>query len=62
MFEVIIMNLAQNICLDDFWVRFKLDHLGEKLGHQAKSKENLVNILEVTFLSNHHESCSKCLS
>ena len=28
----------------------KLGHLGQKLGHQAKSKENLANILAVTFL------------
>ena len=28
----------------------KLDHSGSKLGHQAKSKENLVNIEEVMFL------------
>ena len=27
----------------------KLGHLGKKLGHQIKSKENLVNILVVTF-------------
>ena len=28
----------------------KLGHLGQKLGHRAKSKENLVNTLVVTFL------------
>ena len=28
---------------------FKLGHRGSKIGHQAKSKENLVNTLEVTF-------------
>ena len=28
----------------------KLGHLGSKLGHLAKSKENLVDALEVTFL------------
>ena len=28
----------------------KLGHLGQKLGHQAKSKENLFNTLAVTFL------------
>ena len=27
----------------------KLGHLGQKLGHQAKSKENLVNTPEVKF-------------
>ena len=27
----------------------KLGHQGSKIGHQAKSKENLVNTLEVTF-------------
>ena len=42
--------------------RSKLGHWGQKLGHQAKSKETLVNTPEVTshFWSN-HESCSKCL-
>ena len=33
----------------------------QKLGHQVKWKENLVNTLEVTFWSYHHEFCSKCL-
>ena len=42
---------------DSNWITW-----GEKLGHRAKSKENLVDTLEVTFLSNQHESCSKCLS
>ena len=27
----------------------KMGHLGKKLGHQAKSAENLVNTLAVTF-------------
>ena len=41
------MNLAQNVCLDDFWVKFGYGSLGDqKLGHQAK---NLVNTPEVTF-------------
>ena len=50
-FEVIIMNLAQNVCLDDFlglvqnWVTWS-----QKLGHQARSKENLIDTIEVTFL------------
>ena len=44
----IIMNLAQNVCLDEFQVMFET--WGQKLGHQAKSKENLVNTLAVTFL------------
>ena len=36
---------------------------GTKLGHQARSKENLVNTLVVTFFFiNHHESCLKYLS
>ena len=44
------MNLAQNVCLDDFlgqvrnWVTW--DH---KLGDLARSAENLVNTLVVTF-------------
>ena len=44
------MNLAQNVCLDDFlgqvrnWVTWS-----QKLGHLAKSAENLVNTLAVTF-------------
>ena len=38
------MNLAQNVWLDDFQVKFEIRLLGgQKLGHQAKSKENLVN-------------------
>ena len=41
------MNRAQNVCLD-FQVKFETG--SQKLGHQAKSKENLVNTLEVTFL------------
>ena len=45
-FEAIIMNLAQNFCLDDFrnWVTW-----GQKLGHRAKSAENFINTLAVTF-------------
>ena len=34
----------------------------DNLGHRSKSKENLVNTVEVAFLSNHHKSCSKCLA
>ena len=38
------MNLAQNVCLDDFLVKFETGSFGgQKLGHKAKSKENLVN-------------------
>ena len=33
----------------------------KKRGHQVKSKENLVNSLEITFLGSHHVSCKKCL-
>ena len=49
------MNLAQNVCLDEFksvpnWVTW-----GQKLGHQAKSAENLVNtsghIFEAIFMN-----------
>ena len=40
------MNLAQNVCLDDFLVKFEI----ESRGHQAKPAENLVNTLAVTFL------------
>ena len=36
------MNLAQNVCLDDFRSGLKLTW-NKKLGHQAKSKENLIN-------------------
>ena len=44
------MNLAQNVCLDEFfgevqnWVTWS-----QKLGHRAKSAENFVNTLVVTF-------------
>ena len=34
----------------------------DNLGHRSKSKENLVNTVEVAFLSNHHKSCSKCFA
>ena len=46
-FEAVIMSLAQNVCLGK--LSLKLCHLGQKLGHQAKSKEYLVNTPEVTF-------------
>ena len=36
------MNLAQNVCLDDFLVVRNLVTWGQKLGHYAKS--NLFNI------------------
>ena len=26
-YDVIIMDFTQNVCLDDFYIRFKLDHL-----------------------------------
>ena len=41
------MNLAQYVFLgqDQNWVTW-----GQKLGHQAKSAENFVNTLAVTFL------------
>ena len=42
------MDLAQNACLDQGQVQNWVT-LGQKLGHQAKSKENLVNFLEVKF-------------
>ena len=41
------MNLSQNVCIDDIYVRVTQD---KKIGHQAKSKENLIKTLEVTFL------------
>ena len=47
-FYVIIMNIAQNVCLDDFKVKFKTGSLGQKLGHCAISKKNLVNTPSVT--------------
>ena len=53
-FEAVIMNVAQNICLDDFcmYVKFNSKSLffDQKLGHQAKSKEKFVNTLAVTFM------------
>ena len=49
-FEVIIMNIAQNVVLMILRSNSKLGHLGQKLGHRAKSKENFVNTLEVTYL------------
>ena len=42
------MKLAQNVCPKSR-SSLKLGHLGQKLGHQVKSKENLVNIPKVTF-------------
>ena len=48
MFEVIIMNLAQNVCLDAFRSTLKVGHLGSKIRSPGR-KENLVNPLEVTF-------------
>ena len=50
-FQAIIMNLAQNVCLDGYlgqvqnWVTW-----GQKLGHLAKSAKTFVNTLAVTFL------------
>ena len=44
------MNLAQNVCLDDFLIPFKTGSRGIKIFHQAKSAGNLVNTLAVTFL------------
>ena len=35
---------------------------GQKLGHLAKSAKSIVITLVVIISSNHHESCSKCLS
>ena len=44
------MNLAQKVCLDDFRVKFETGSLwNQKLGHRAKSAENLLNTLAVTF-------------
>ena len=40
----------------------KLGHLGSKLGHQAKSKENLVNTLAITFLKQSSWILLKCFS
>ena len=48
MFEAMIMNLAQNGL--EFWVKFETGSWGQKLGYRAKSKEDLINTLEVTFL------------
>ena len=35
----------------------KLGHLGSKLGHQDKSKENIVNTLEVPFFKQSSNVC-----
>ena len=37
------MNLAQNVCLDDFLVKFETGSPGVKQVHKIKSKENLIN-------------------
>ena len=50
MFEAVIMNLAQNVCLDDFKSSSKLDHLGSKTRSSGQISPNLVNTLAVTFL------------
>ena len=50
-FDPVLMKLAQNVCsllsLGQIrnWVTW-----GQKLGHRARSAENLVNTLAVTFL------------
>ena len=49
-FEVIVMNIVQNVSLDDPRSSLKLGYFGSKLGHAARSNKNLVNMLEVTFL------------
>ena len=38
-----------------------LGYFGQKLGHQIKSKEKLVNNLEVIVLTHLDETCLKCL-
>ena len=48
-FQAIIMNLAQIVVMMISWSSLKLGHLGSKIGHQAKSAENLVNTLAITF-------------
>ena len=52
----VLCRSSSTISLLTLWITW-----GQKLGHQVKSKEKLVNTLEVTFWSNHHEYCSKCL-
>ena len=49
-FEAIIMNLAQNVCLDEFKVKFKTG-LGSKTRSPGQTKGKYVSILEVTFFN-----------
>ena len=44
-FHPILLKLAQNVCLDNISDKLKI----KKLGHEVKSKKNLVYTLEVTF-------------
>ena len=54
-FEVIIMDIAHNVCLDDFYslyVKFETRSFGLKKKTRSLGKmENLVNTLEVIFLN-----------
>ena len=44
------MNLAQNVCLNNFLCQVQnLVTWSQKLSHQAKLKENIVNTPEITF-------------
>ena len=48
--QAIIMNLAQNVCRWVLGQAWNWVTLGQKVGHQARSAENFVNTLVVTFL------------
>lgn len=49
-FETIIIYLLQKIYLGDFLIKFETGWVGVKNCQRAKSKENVVNTLEVAFL------------
>ena len=53
--------MLKNVCLDDFLVVQNLITWGQKLGHQAKLKENLVNtrvhIFEVIIMTLAQSTC-----
>ena len=42
------MNLAQNVCHDDFRLSLKLGHLESKTSSLGQSKKDIVNTIEVT--------------
>ena len=49
-FSPIIMKLGQNVCLDKISDKFKMGHVGSKLGQiEAKSSKNIMYAPETTF-------------